>query len=102
MPSPASLHQLQNVIRKTRCSMLLSVILRIMACFGELMRLNEVYVHSLKCFDHVKKLYYLAGYEPICIYCTGKVQDVTNTDTHPQCVHCISKPKISEVTVTHN
>ena len=58
--------------------------------------LNEVYVRSLKCFDHVEKLYYSAGYEPICIYCAGKVQDVTNTDTYPQCVHCISKPTISK------
>lgn len=39
--------------------------------------LNE---RSLKCFDHVEKLYYsAAGYEPIRIHCAGKVQDVANT-----------------------
>ena len=34
--------------------------------------LSEVYVRNLKCFDQVEKLYYSAGYEPICIYCAGQ------------------------------
>jgi len=36
--------------------------------------LNDVYVRSINCFDPVEKLYYLAGYDPICIYCAGNVE----------------------------
>ena len=58
--------------------------------------LNDVYVRNLKCFEQVERLYYSAGYEPICIYCAGKVPDIPYTDAYPQCVHCTSKPTVSK------
>ena len=58
--------------------------------------LNEVYVRSVNCFDPIEKLYYSAGYEPICIYCAGQVASATESRKfYPQCIHCISKPQIS-------
>ena len=65
--------------------------------------LNEVYVRSLSCFDPIEKLYFSAGYEPICFYCAGQVEQEQSQATafgpaqryYPQCVHCITKPKVS-------
>ena len=49
-----------------------------------------VYVRSLHCFDLIERLYYSAGYAPICIYCANDVS--TNPGTHyPQCQSCIDK-----------
>ena len=60
-------------------------------------------VRSLNCFDLIEKLYFSAGYEPICFYCTGQVKQEQSQATvfgpalcyYPQCVHCITKPKVS-------
>ena len=41
--------------------------------------LNEVYVRDVTCADHIEKLYFSAGYQPICIYCAGAVDEM-NTD----------------------
>ena len=41
--------------------------------------LDEVYVQDVTCADHIEKLYFSAGYEPICIYCAGAV-DKVNSD----------------------
>ena len=58
--------------------------------------LNEVFVRSVNCFDPIEKLYYSAGYEPICLYCAGQVDTATeSTSYYPQCIHCSSKPQVS-------
>ena len=44
--------------------------------------LDEVYVRDVTCADHIEKLYFSAGYEPICIYCAGAVDEV-NSDFFP-------------------
>ena len=35
--------------------------------------LKEVYVRNVNCADPIEKLYYSAGYDPICIYCATDV-----------------------------
>ena len=57
--------------------------------------LNEVFVRNLNCFDLLEKLYYSAGYEPLCFYCAGQVDQAESTKFYPQCIHCVSKPKVS-------
>ncbi len=52
--------------------------------------LNEVYIRSVKCFEPVEKLYYLAGYDSTCIYCEGNVE-LCNDSTS-----VCSKPKITK------
>ena len=62
----------------------------------------HVYVRSLNCFDLIEKLYFSAGYEPICFYCAGQVKQEQSQATafgpaqryYPQCVQCITKPKV--------
>ncbi len=60
--------------------------------------LNEVFVRSVNCFNPIEKLYYSAGYEPICLYCAGQVDSTPakSTNFYPQCVHCSSKPRVSK------
>ena len=41
--------------------------------------LNEVFVRSVNCFNPIEKLYYSAGYEPICLYCAGQVDTATES-----------------------
>ena len=55
--------------------------------------LNEVYVRDVTCADHIEKLYFSAGYELICIYCAGAVDEM-NTDFFPQCCEC-AQPKVA-------
>ena len=57
---------------------------------------KEVYVRNISCYEPIEKLYYSAGYDPICIYCAEEVtvQDA-NADFFPQCTQC-SKPKIKK------
>ena len=49
--------------------------------------LDEVYIPDITCADHIEKLYYSAGYEPICIYCACVV-DKVDSDFFPQCCNC--------------
>ncbi len=58
--------------------------------------LDEVYIRSVKCFQAVEKLYYSAGYDPICIYCAGNVELGNDSTSYPQCVHCSSRPQITK------
>ena len=57
--------------------------------------LDEVFVRSVNCHEPIEKLYYSAGYEPICFYCATQVESPESTNFYPQCSHCISKPKVS-------
>jgi len=57
---------------------------------------SEVYVRNINCFDPTEKLYYSAGYIPICIYCAEKVEiNVDSSEFYPQCLHC-QKPKVKK------
>ena len=38
-----------------------------------------VYVRDISCDDPIEKLYYSAGYEPICIYCAQEVTEDTDS-----------------------
>ena len=38
-----------------------------------------VYVQDISCDDPIEKLYYSAGYEPICIYCGQEVTEDTDS-----------------------
>ena len=59
--------------------------------------LNEVYIRTIACFEPIEKLYYSAGYEPICFSCAEQVDGATvPTGFYPQCVHCSSRPKVSK------
>ena len=51
--------------------------------------LNEVYVRDVNCSDPIEKLYYSAGYEPICIYCATDLQSMdSSSQFYPQCCDC--------------
>ena len=49
--------------------------------------LDEAFVRSVNCFEPIEKLYYSAGYEPICIYCAGQVDATASTNNFfsPMC-----------------
>ena len=51
----------------------------------------NIYVRNLVCNDPVECLYYSAGYEPICIYCSNKSSLTEDNDTYPQCQSCTDK-----------
>ena len=58
---------------------------------------KEVYVvRNISCYEPTEKLYYSAGYDPICIYYAEEVtvQDAI-AEFFPQCTQC-SKPKIKK------
>ena len=54
---------------------------------------SEVYVCNINCYDPIEKLYYSAGYTPICIYYAVEVD--VDSAFYPQCAHC-QKPKIKK------
>ena len=56
---------------------------------------SEVYVCNINCYDPIEKLYYPAGYTPICIYCAEEVEVDVDSAFYPQCAHC-QKPKIKK------
>ncbi|XP_065906831.1 uncharacterized protein [Dysidea avara] len=56
---------------------------------------SEVYVRNINCYDPIEKLYYSAGYTPICIYCAEEVEVDVDSAFYPQCAHC-QKPKIKK------
>ena len=49
--------------------------------------LKEVYVRNVNCADRIEKLYYSAGYDPICIYCATHVI-AKKSEYYPQCSDC--------------
>ena len=51
-----------------------------------------VYVREHNCFDPIEKLYYSAGFEPICIYCAA--EDVE--DCNPKCSACSDRPLVKK------
>ena len=57
---------------------------------------KEVYVRNISCYEPTEKLYYSAGYDPICIYYAEEVtvQDAI-AEFFPQCTQ-YSKPKIKK------
>ena len=57
---------------------------------------SEVYVRNINCYDPIEKLYYSAGYTPICIYCAEEVEVDVDSAFYPQCAHC-QKPKITKI-----
>ena len=68
------------------------------SCGAELSDLNLdgfplVYVRHVQCHDPIERLYYSAGYPPICIYC-GKDQSPTNSSFYPQCDECQNREAI--------
>ena len=51
----------------------------------------NVHVRNLVCNDPVERLYYSAGYEPICIYCSNESSLTEDNDTYLQCQSCTHK-----------
>lgn len=60
--------------------------------------LDEVFVRDVTCSDHVEKLYYSLGHEPICVYCSEPIasEDTDQSDcpTYPQCAGCKDLPGV--------
>ncbi len=55
-----------------------------------------VYLKDHNCHDAVEKLYYSAGFEPICIYCAAEnVDDCVGS--YPKCSDCSEKPTIKKI-----
>ncbi len=50
--------------------------------------LDEVHVRDLNCSEPIEKLYYSAGYSPICLYCATEVEHEAATEFYPQCSDC--------------
>ena len=53
----------------------------------------DVYVRDAMCFEPIERLYYSAGYPPICVYC-GQDQTPDNADLFPQCESCKDKEPV--------
>ncbi len=54
-----------------------------------------VYMKDQNCHDTVKKLYYSADFEPICIYCAS--ENVDDCDgSYPKCSDCSEKLTIKK------
>ena len=63
----------------------------------------DVYIKDHKCHDPVEKLYYSCGFEPICFFCSGKVDSghLGDGKNYPQCSDCslkapVKRPKRSK------
>ena len=55
----------------------------------------EVYVCQIMCYDPIERLYYSAGYPPICVYC-GEDQTSNKPELHPQCKDCQDKEPVKQ------
>ena len=54
-----------------------------------------VFVKAHNCFDPLEKLYYSAGFEPICIYFAA--EDVEDCDDfYPKCSPCSDRPLVKK------
>ena len=56
---------------------------------------KEVDVRDHLCGDPVEKLYYSAGFEPICVYC-ARDQPFMCADQYPQCPDCSHRPAVKK------
>ena len=55
----------------------------------------KVYIKDHDCGDHIEKIYYSCGYEPLCIYCGEYLRDVEEADYYPQCEDC-KEPQVAK------
>ena len=60
---------------------------------GEEFKNVDVKDHS--CGDPIEKLYYSAGFDPICVYCAVE-QTYTSQEHYPQCEACSHLPQIKK------
>ena len=60
---------------------------------GEQFQNVEIRDHA--CGDTIEKLYYSAGFEPICVYC-GVEQSYTSDGQYPQCADCSHLPPVKK------
>ena len=56
---------------------------------------KEVEVRDHLCGDPIEKLYYSAGFEPICVYC-ARDQTFTCADQYPQCPFFSHRPAVNK------
>ena len=49
-----------------------------------------VYVREHGCFEPIEKLYYSAGFEPVCIYCAEEGVEDGSNDYYPMCSTCMN------------
>ena len=53
-----------------------------------------VHVLEHNYYDPIEPLYYVAGYDPICVYCASEVEDAGTTENYPMCDSCQEKQPI--------
>ena len=54
--------------------------------------LCTVCVRDRQCGDPMEKLYYSAGYDPVCYYCASEiVNDSIAVEFYPMCTSCVDK-----------
>ena len=53
-----------------------------------------VHVKEHNCYDTIEKLYYSAGFVPICIYAEEDVEDPDDSQNYPMCSACMDKDPI--------
>jgi len=58
--------------------------------------ISTVYTRPLKCYDHVEKQHFSAGYVPICIYCGDECAYDSQSQNYPQCQECKHKDPIKK------
>ena len=56
---------------------------------------EDVEIKDHACGDVIEKLYYSAGFEPICVYC-GVDQPFTSQDNYLQCETCSSREPVKK------
>ena len=54
----------------------------------ELGDIVNVYTRPLNCYEPFEKVYYSAGYNPICVYCGDDCASVSQSQNDPLCEEC--------------
>ena len=56
---------------------------------------KDIEIRDHACGDVIEKLYYSAGFEPICVYCSCD-QPLTSPQQYPQCEACLHYPPVKK------
>ena len=92
-----SKRKLTNVQRRTLEAILNDVSCSCGASFEDIEfpdGLESVCIRDHNCSDPIEKLYYSAGYDPICYYCASEEITEVSEDIYPLCSDCTSRTHV--------
>ena len=59
-------------------------------------KFKDVEIRDHACGDVIEKLYYSAGFEPICVYCGCDQPFISPQQQYPQCEACLHYPPVKK------